>query len=63
MGRTSGFGIFSDDENQFYRRSCDEWHMYFSARRRRGAATYRRDGLVVDNKSATATTMVSMGVR
>ena len=31
--------------------------MYFSARRRRGAATYRHDGIVVDTKLATATTM------
>ena len=37
--------------------------MYFSARRRRGAATYRHDVFVVNNKPATATTMVSMGVR
>ena len=37
--------------------------MYFSARRRRGAATYRHDGLVVDTKPVSASTMVSMGVR
>ena len=37
--------------------------MYFSARRRNGAATYRHDNLVVAQKPATATTMISMGVR
>jgi len=37
--------------------------MYLSSRRRRNATTYRHDGIVVDNKLATATTMVSTGVR
>ena len=39
---------FSNEEDRVYRRSCDEWLVYFSARPRRGAATYRHDGLVVD---------------
>ena len=54
---------FADEENRAYRRSRDRWLMYFSARRRRGAATYRHDDIVVETKSATATTRVSMGVR
>ena len=54
---------FTEEENRAYRRSRDGWLMYFSARRRRGAATYRHDGIVVDTKPATATTMVLMGVR
>jgi len=54
---------FSDEENRVYQRSCDGWHMYFSTRRRRGAANYRYDGLVLDKKPATAMTMVLMDVR
>ena len=54
---------FAKEENRVYRRSIDGWLMYFSARRRRGGATCRHDGIVVDNKPATATIMVSMGVR
>jgi len=46
-----------------YRRSIDGWLMYFSARRRRAAAIYRYEGIFVDNKPATSTTMVSMGFR
>ena len=46
-----------------YRRSIAGWLMYFSARRRRAASTYRHDGIVVDKKPATVTTMISMGVR
>jgi len=37
--------------------------MYVSARRRRGGATCRHNGIVVGNKSAKATTNFSMGVR
>ena len=51
------------EENRVYRRSRDGWLMHFIARRRRGAATYRHGGKIVDSKPATATTMVSMGVR
>ena len=64
MWRTSRSSIFlmrrtgSTDEV-----ATDGSCVNFSANRCDGTATYRHDGLVVDKKLATATTVVSMGVR
>ena len=55
---------YERDLNRVYQRRPDGmWNVYFGSGRRRGAATYRHDGLTEVLKPVSACFLVSMGIR